>query len=131
MAFCNKTAHGDHDCARQDDHGGECDCYDETCEWSNRYRFLKLPDYSSIIAEANKIVKLKPEYKTHEAQARPEMDRFMSRYGLKIALNCLISNLKDFQNILEDQEIGDTEYISKAIKDLEMTLYNYKNIDKE
>lgn len=71
--------------------------------------------------------KLKPEYKTHEDQARPEMDRFVSRYGLQIALNCLIAGLKSLQRALEECEVKDTSDITSVVKDLEMTLKNYKN----
>lgn len=32
MAFCNNTAACGHDCGRQDDHGGACDCYQKDCD---------------------------------------------------------------------------------------------------
>ena len=31
MAFCNNDAPCGHECARQDDHGGDCDCYQNDC----------------------------------------------------------------------------------------------------
>lgn len=38
MAFCNNTAKCGHSCGRQDDHGGACDCYEETCPQSSRFK---------------------------------------------------------------------------------------------
>lgn len=37
MAFCNNGAGCGHGCGRQDDHGGDCDCYESDCRSSSRY----------------------------------------------------------------------------------------------
>jgi len=44
MAFCNNNAGCGHSCGRQDDHGGDCDCYESDCKSSSRYvRPVPLP----------------------------------------------------------------------------------------
>jgi hypothetical protein len=38
VAFCNNNAGCGHSCGRQDNHGGECDCYEGACKHSSRYK---------------------------------------------------------------------------------------------
>lgn len=59
-------------------------------------------------------------------QSKIDMDRFVSRYGVKVALNCLINGLSSLQKALEELDITDTQYITNVVKDLHRAAENYK-----
>lgn len=62
MAFCNNTTKCGHDCGRQDDHGGSCDCYSTDCSKS---RFYVNPAWEKTPSEAGKNLKQPLQFVRH------------------------------------------------------------------
>ena len=61
MAFCNNNAPCGHECGRQDDHGGSCDCYQNSCASSKRFG-MGLSDGDVVPPAVQEIMKQEDEH---------------------------------------------------------------------